>query len=239
MRNLRTAEDEELRGLSLKGVQSRAVNVTVFGGPAAHPSTSQACRRGPVLEIETKRGNNMRYITALKVAALALGLGGAAITCQAQPGGSYRQTCRDVSVRGSTLYATCQDQGGNWRNTQLSDFDRCNGEIQNLNGNLSCSGGNGYGPGDRRDGDRRDGDNRYGDNRDRDRDHDRDGDRDRNGYNGPPGSYSQTCSNIQVNGNTLQATCQKRNGKTKNTSLRNFRDCRDIQNDNGKLRCTR
>jgi len=172
----------------------------------------------------------MRYITALKVAALALGLGGAAITCQAQPGGSYRQTCRDVSVHGSDLRATCQDQGGNWRNTELRDFNRCNGEIQNLNGNLSCAGGNsggGYGSGDHRDGD-----NRYGD-RDHDRDHDR------NGYNGPPGSYSQTCSNIQVNGNTLQASCQKKNGKTKTTSLHNFRDCRDIQNDNGKLRCSR
>lgn len=163
----------------------------------------------------------MRYSTALKVAALALGLGGAAITCQAQPGGSYRQTCRDVRVHGSTLSATCQDQGGNWRNTELRNFDRCNGEIQNLNGNLSCTGGN-YG--DRRDHD-------Y----DRDRDHDRDHDRDYNRY--PRGSYSQTCSNIQVNGNTLNATCQKKNGRTRNTSLRNFRDCRDIENDNGKLRC--
>ena len=192
----------------------------------------------------------MRYITALKVAALALGLGGVAITCQAQPGGSYRQTCRDVSVNGSTLRATCQDQGGNWRNTELRDFDRCGGEIQNLNGNLSCTGGNGPGAGgnygdrggngDRRDNnDRRDGDNRSGDNRDANRGGDQDHDRDRNGYNGPPGSYSQTCSNIQVNGNTLQASCQKKNGKTKNTSLRNFRDCRDIQNDNGKLRCSR
>ena len=197
--------------------------------------TFEHCRRAgesPVEQIEMKRGNNMRYITAFKVAALALGLG-VAITCQAQPGGSYRQTCRDVSVNGSTLRATCQDQGGNWRNTELRDFDRCGGEIQNLNGNLSCSGGNGYGQGgnygDRRDGDRRD----------RDHDGDRDRDRDRNGYNGPPGSYTQTCSNIQVNGNTLQASCQKRNGKMKNSSLRNFRDCRDIQNDNGKLRCTR
>jgi hypothetical protein len=179
----------------------------------------------------------MRYSTALKVAALALGLGGAAITCQAQPGGSYRQTCRDVSVNGSTLRATCQDQGGNWRNTELRDFDRCGGEIQNLNGNLSCSGGNGPGPGGNY-GDRRD-DHRDADRRDHDHDGDRDRDRDRNGYNGPPGSYSQTCSNIQVNGNTLQATCQKKNGKTKNTSLHNFRDCRDIENDNGKLRCTR
>ena len=174
----------------------------------------------------------MRYITAFKVAALALGLGGVAITCQAQPGGSYRQTCRDVSVRGDTLRATCQDQGGNWRNTELRDYDRCRGEIQNLNGNLSCTGGNG--PGNYGD---RDHDRDY--DHDRDRDHDRDHDRDRDRYNGPPGSYSQTCQNIQVNGNTLNASCQKKNGKWKNTSLHNFRGCRDIENDNGKLRCSR
>jgi hypothetical protein len=193
----------------------------------------------PGRRIETKRGNDMRNITALKVAVLALGLGGAAITCQAQaPGGSYQQTCRDIGVRGSTLHATCKDEGGNWRNTQLSDFQRCSGEIQNLNGNLSCTGGNNGNYGDHRD------DHHDADRRDRDRDHDHDNDRDRNGnygngYNGPRGSFSQTCQNIQVNGNTLQASCQKKNGKMKNTSLRNYQGCRDIENDNGKLRCAR
>jgi hypothetical protein len=196
-------------------------------------------------EIEMKRGNDMRYITALKVAALALGLGGAAITCQAQaPGGSYQQTCRDIGVRGSTLSATCKDEGGNWRSTQLSDFQRCNGEIQNLNGNLSCTGGNGNGNynngnnGDRRDGDRRDGDNRDANRRDHDHDGDRDGSY-RNGYNGPRGSFSQTCQDIHIDGDTLQASCQKKNGKMKNATMRNYQQCRDIQNDNGKLRCTR
>lgn len=185
----------------------------------------------------------MRYSTALKVAALALGLGGVAITCQAQPGGSYRQTCRDVRVHGSTLSATCQDQGGNWRNTELRDFDRCNGEIQNLNGNLSCTGGTGYGQGNY--GDRRD-DHHDADRRDRDHDGDRDRDRDhdydrsyRNGYNGPRGTFAQTCQDIHINGSTLEASCQKRNGKMKNTSLRNYQSCRDIENDNGKLRCAR
>jgi hypothetical protein len=201
----------------------------------------------PGKPIETKRGNDMRYITALKVAALALalGLGGAAITCQAQtPGGSYQQTCRDIGVRGSTLNATCKDEGGNWRNTQLSDYQRCNGEIQNLNGNLSCTGGNNgngnngnYGNNNGNNGDRRD-DHHDADNRDRDHDGDRNGNYG-NGYNGPRGSFSQTCSNIQVNGNTLQASCQKKNGKLKNTSLRNYQGCRDIENDNGKLRCAR
>ncbi|HEY2360542.1 MAG TPA: CVNH domain-containing protein [Candidatus Angelobacter sp.] len=177
----------------------------------------------------------MRYSTALKVAALALGLGGVAITCQAQPGGSYRQTCRDVRVHGSTLSAACQDQGGNWRNTELRDFDRCGGEIQNLNGNLSCSGGNGPGPGGNyggHEGDRRDHDH----DGDRDRDHDRSY---RNGYNGPRGTFAQTCQDIHINGSTLEASCQKKNGKMKNTSLRDYQGCRDIENDNGKLRCAR
>jgi CVNH domain len=174
----------------------------------------------------------MRYISALAVAALAFVLAGTGTPAAAQaPRGSYEQTCRHIGVRGSTLYAECQNTGGGWQTTQLRDFDRCNGEIQNINGSLQCSGGNGYGNnGYGRDADR---------DRDRDRDHDGDHDRDR-GYrnNGLPyGSYSQTCQNIRVNGNTLEASCQKKNGKLKNTSLHNFSQCRDIENDNGKLRC--
>jgi CVNH domain len=185
----------------------------------------------------------MRYTTALKVAALALGLAGAAMTCQAQraPGGSYQQTCRDINVRGSSLNATCKDEGGNWRSTQLSDFQRCSGEIQNLNGNLQCTGGNGYG----NNGAYNNGNN--GDHHDADRDHQNNGynhDRDhdgnyRGGYNGPRGTFSQTCQDIHLNGDTVQASCQKKNGKMKNTSLRNYQQCRDIENDNGKLRCAR
>lgn len=187
----------------------------------------------------------MRYTTALKVAALALGLAGAAMTCQAQraPGGSYQQTCRDISVRGSNLNATCKDEGGNWRNTQLSDFQRCSGEIQNLNGNLQCTGGNGYGNNGNNgnNGNYNNGNN--GDHHDADRDH-HDADHDngydrsyRGGYNGPRGTFAQTCQDIHMNGSTLQASCQKKNGKMKNTSMRNYQQCRDIENDNGKLRC--
>jgi hypothetical protein len=219
---------------------------------AAHPLAISGLLKKPGRKTnETKRGHDMRYMTALKVAALALGLGGAAMICQAQqvPGGSYQQSCRDIGVRGSSLYATCKDEGGNWRSTQLSDFQRCSGEIQNLNGNLQCTGGNNgngnngnYGNngsnGDRRDGDSRDA-NRSSDHQDADH-HDRDQNGNyRNGQNGPNGSYTQTCQNIQVSGNTLQASCQKKNGKVKNSTLRNFQGCRDIQNDNGKLRCSR
>jgi CVNH domain-containing protein len=171
----------------------------------------------------------MRYISALAVAVLAL-VFGTATPAVAQPGGSYQQTCRKIGVRGSTLYAECQNTGGGWQSTQLRDYNRCNGEIQNINGSLQCTGSNrgGYGPND----------GRGRDDHDRDRDHDGDRDHDRDRYNGAPrGSYYQTCQNVQVNGNTLTASCQKKNGKTRNTSLHNYQQCRDIENDNGKLRC--
>lgn len=177
----------------------------------------------------------MRYISALAVATLALAFGTATPSvAQGAPGGSYQQTCRNIGVRGSTLSAECQNTGGGWQSTQLRDYNRCRGEIQNINGNLQCTGNNGggYGP-----------NGGYGrDEHDRDRDHDgdRDRDHDRDRYNGAPrGSYYQTCQNVQVNGNTLTASCQKKNGKTKNTSLHNYQQCRDIENDNGKLRCSR
>ncbi len=171
----------------------------------------------------------MRYISALGVVTLALAFG-TAIPSVAQPGGSYQQTCRKIGVRGSTLHAECQNTGGGWQSTELRDYNRCNGEIQNINGNLQCTGNNRGGSGSN---------GGYGrDEHDRDRDHDGDRDHDRDRYNGAPrGSYNQTCQNVQVNGNTLTASCQKKNGKLKNTSLHNYQHCSDIENDNGKLRC--
>jgi hypothetical protein len=52
----------------------------------------------------------------------------------------------------------------------------------------------------------------------------------------PQGTYQQTCRNIRIDGNRLTATCQKRNGEWRDTSLKNFSYCR-IENDNGHLRC--
>ena len=176
----------------------------------------------------------MRYISALGVATLALAFA-TATPAFAQPGGSYQQTCRNIGVRGSTLHADCQNTSGGWQSTQLRDYNRCRGEIQNINGNLQCTASNqgGYGPGDAY-GHDRDRDHDYRQDRDRDWDWDRD-----HRYRFPRGTYVQTCQNIQVNGDTLQASCQKRNGGWRNTSLRGFRQCRDIENNNGKLRCYR
>lgn len=166
----------------------------------------------------------MRYLTLSGVLIFLAALALPAPAAAQGPNGSYQQTCRDIGVRGSSLYAECRDANGGWHRTEMSDYRRCGGDIQNINGNLECGNG-GYGNG-------RD--------RDRDRDHDRDRDQGRYGDRGygPRGSYTQTCQNITVSGNQLRASCQKKNGKWRNTSLNNYQYCRgDIQNDNGKLRC--
>ena len=145
------------------------------------------------------------------------------LTCAAQgPGGSYQRSCRDIRVSGSTLKAKCQSTGGGWHDSELRNYQNCSSDIQNVNGKLQCTMGTG-----RNDNDRDDHDN------DNDRDHDR-------GNNGAPGgAYTQSCQNISVSGNTLRASCRKKNGHMHNSELRNYRDCRDIENDNGKLRCER
>jgi CVNH domain len=178
----------------------------------------------------------MRYATTFGMVALTMALFGSGTTCHAQrvPSGSYQQTCQNIGVRGSTLYASCKDVRGQWQSTELADFQRCGSEIQNENGNLTCNNSGGGNNGYARDGRDRDGD------RNRDGQHEN-GQYGRNGYgpNGAPnGSYVQTCQNVNMNGNTLQASCQKKNGKLKNTSLNNVNQCNgDIANDNGKLRC--
>jgi CVNH domain len=185
-----------------------------------------------------RRRKEMRYFTTVAMFIMAMVLLAPTRSNAMQtPSGSYQQTCRDIGVRGSTLYAECRDAGNNWRRTELRDFERCGGQIDNINGNLQCSAGADRGGYDHN----RDRDHHGDGDRDHDRygDRDRDHDRDRYGYNQwPRGSYQQTCQNISVNGNTLQASCQKRNGKYKNTSLHNFQRCGgDIANENGKLQC--
>jgi hypothetical protein len=166
----------------------------------------------------------MRYLTTIGmlvtlILTMALWTG----TCAAQqiPGGSYQQTCRDIGTRGSTLYATCEDGNGGRRSSELRDFERCSSEIQNIYGNLQCNmsgdgGRDGY---------------QGGDNRGRDGDQGRD--------NLPRGSYIQTCQDVSINGDTLQARCQKGNGSWRQTSLRRYDQCRDIVNQNGRLKCAR
>jgi hypothetical protein len=54
----------------------------------------------------------------------------------------------------------------------------------------------------------------------------------------PPGDYRLTCENIHVNGQRLDASCQKEDGSWRKTSLDNFYRCGNrISNIDGNLRC--
>jgi len=182
----------------------------------------------------------MRHSILLVALAFVIALCALPAMAQSLPPGSYQQTCTDIGMNGSTLYARCQDVNGNWQSTSLPNIQNCTGEIVNNNGSLQC-GRNGYY-------------NRgyQGGYRDRDRDRDRDWDRDRdrqvyngnyNGYgnygygNLPPGDYVQTCRNIQTNGNVLQAQCEKRNGGWRNSTLDVSQCTGPIANNNGRLVC--
>ena len=53
---------------------------------------------------------------------------------------------------------------------------------------------------------------------------------------GPVGSYFRTCRDIKVEGQTMSATCQRRNGSWKQTSLTNFQGFQGtINNCDGNL----
>lgn len=59
-------------------------------------------------------------------------------------------------------------------------------------------------------------------------------------WDGPPGSYKQSCNNIDTQNGDLTARCRENDGDYRYTELNNYRDCEgDIWNDNGRLRCRR
>lgn len=60
------------------------------------------------------------------------------------PGGSYAETCQDITTNGAILQARCQKQDGDWHDTSL-DYSRCRGQVINDDGNLRCeTAGQGY-----------------------------------------------------------------------------------------------
>ncbi len=140
------------------------------------------------------------------------------------PSGSYQASCTNARVRGNTLVASCTNNSGQRVRSSIAVNACANADIGNINGQLSCvRNGNMYGRGR----------GRYG--------------RGRSGlyrpnYSGgglPAGSYSQSCTNAQLNGSTLTATCTAANGQSI-TSYLDISQCRstdDIGNVNGQLRC--
>ena len=57
---------------------------------------------------------------------------------QTLPPGSYKQSCANPSVSGTTLGATCASGEGSQIYSELHNIDQCLGDIANYNGVLTC-----------------------------------------------------------------------------------------------------
>ena len=58
--------------------------------------------------------------------------------------------------------------------------------------------------------------------------------------NAPFGSYTQSCQNVHVSGDDLEAECTTTGGDTRHAKLDDYQKCRsDIINDDGHLRCSK
>lgn len=55
------------------------------------------------------------------------------------PPGSYLATCKDVRLRGTTLYASCKNGKDRWISAALRDAQKCPGDIENHEGSLRCT----------------------------------------------------------------------------------------------------
>src|ERR1700743_526745 len=83
-----------------------------------------------------------RLIHMVGLAAVIISLGltvRPALAQDANPSGSYQQTCTDISVDKDTLIAKCQDAKGKPHATKLSNYAKCSTDIENKKGNLACA----------------------------------------------------------------------------------------------------
>ena len=55
------------------------------------------------------------------------------------PQGSYRTSCNDVRVANDTLIAFCSKPDGSWQTSAIGPVAQCAGDIQNVNGQLTCN----------------------------------------------------------------------------------------------------
>ena len=97
------------------------------------------------LEAECQRRDGRWRTTSLDLRQCDRGIvnEGGQLMCPSQetaaklPAGSYRESCRDISVERRQLSARCRRKNGDWRDTQL-DLSRCKHPIGNDDGRLTC-----------------------------------------------------------------------------------------------------
>jgi hypothetical protein len=208
----------------------------------------------------------MRSIRTLSLFAVTILLGstcGPSAAQEANPAGSYQQTCSDISVKKGNLYAKCQDTKGKVHSAKLSHYEKCS-EIASKNGKLECSGDGEGGPPSQPRGSYTDScrniqmkgatlhavckslDGRELPTSLKDANRCSEGVANINGILNcevsdvlPPGSYIATCKDVRLQGTTLIASCNDGKDHWLNATLRDANRCGgDIANQNGALRCT-
>src|SRR6478609_2118860 len=208
----------------------------------------------------------MRPSITLNFWAIMILLGCAAgfsLAQEANPEGSYQQTCSDVSVKKGALYAKCQDAKGKSQSSKLSHFEKCS-DIANKNGHLECAGGATAAAPSQPAGSYTDScrniqmkgstlhavckslDGRELPTSLKDANRCAEGVANINGILNceasgvlPPGSYISTCKDVKLQGSMLSATCNDGKDHWRSTSMRDANKCNgDIANQNGTLRCT-
>lgn len=207
----------------------------------------------------------MRLRSTFSFLAIAILLGCAASHSAAQeanPAGSYQQTCSDVSVKKGTLYAKCQDAKGKSHSAKLSHYEKCS-DIANQNGKLECAGGAKAAAPSQPGGSYTESckniqmkgatlhavckslDGRELPTSLKDANRCAEGVANINGILScevsgvlPPGSYIATCRDVRLQGTTLYASCNDGKDHWMGTTLRDVQKCNgDIANQNGALRC--
>jgi hypothetical protein len=211
------------------------------------------------------KGSLMRSISTLSFFAITIFLGQAGAVGSAQeanPTGSYQQTCSDISVKKGNLYAKCQDEKGKAHHARLSGYEKCS-DITNKNGNLECTGGSEAGAPSQPRGSYTDScrniqmkgttlravckslDGRELPTSLKEANRCSEGVANINGILNcevsdvlPPGSYIATCKDVRLRGTTLLASCNDGKDHWLNASMRDANKCvGDIANQNGALRC--
>ena len=181
---------------------------------------------------------------------------------EANPAGSYQQTCSDVSAKKGTLYAKCQDAKGKPHSAKLSHYEKCS-DIANNDGKLECAGEAKAAPPSQPAGSYTESckniqmkgttlhavckslDGRALPTTLKDANRCAEGVANINGILNcavsgvlPPGSYIATCRDVRLQGTTLYATCNDGKDHWLSASLRDVEKCNgDIANHNGALRC--
>ncbi|MBC7924853.1 MAG: CVNH domain-containing protein [Bryobacteraceae bacterium] len=134
--------------------------------------------------------------TMLIQGSVALADCGAAVNL---PAGSYRQSCDNCVASGGDLTAVCKKMNSQYNTSTVFQYKTCRSGIENLDGYLTCSKGDGALPG---------------------------------------GSYKASCRNLNVEKNTLYATCRNVRGSWKEASLPLGYCNYEIYNTDGALACT-